>query len=195
MTWGHFLVNGNMFDTFCTEWVEQVSIYTYIFDLILVKMKEKPVVNGQNIVNLENFNFVFKIACKLITAYSTNFRLFGILVVLCIYSACLSTRKHVCKLYCSMTQLLSHIIAHFTWPSFMLKANNLPYKKFLGLAFSWVNVVKYCKILTFKVNFLCQKLSKFFQKHFSLNNINLGAHFLLLPNFWHLPINPILKIQ
>ena len=54
MTWGHFLVNGNMFDTFCTEWVEQVSIYTYIFDLILVKMKEKPVVNGQ-----ENFNFVF----------------------------------------------------------------------------------------------------------------------------------------
>ena len=52
-------------------------------------------------------------------------------------------------------------------------------------------------------------LSQFF---FSLKNINLGANFLLLtffdninfwiisfskmmPNFWHLPINPILKIQ
>ena len=52
-------------------------------------------------------------------------------------------------------------------------------------------------------------LSQFF---FSLKNINLGARFLLLtffdniifyitfltkmmPNFWHFPINPILKIQ
>ena len=36
----------------------------------------------------------------------------------------------------SMTQLLSHTIAHFTGPSFMLKANNQPYKKNLGLEFS-----------------------------------------------------------
>ena len=35
----------------------------------------------------------------------------------------------------SMTQLLSHAIAHLTGPSFMLKANNQPYKKNLGLAF------------------------------------------------------------
>ena len=83
----------------------------------------------------------------------------------------------------SMTQLLSHTIAHFTGPSFMLKANNQPYKKFLELAFSWVNIVKNCKILTFKVNFLCQKLSESFQFFFSLNNINLGAHFLLLTFF------------
>ena len=36
----------------------------------------------------------------------------------------------------SITQLLLHTIAHFTGPSFMLKANNQPYKKNLGLAFS-----------------------------------------------------------
>ena len=42
----------------------------------------------------------------------------------------------------SMTQLLSHTIAHFTGPSFMLKANNQPYKKILDVAFSWVNIVK-----------------------------------------------------
>ena len=83
----------------------------------------------------------------------------------------------------SMTQLLSHNITHFTGPSFMLKANNQPYKKILGLAFSWVNIVKNCKILTFKVNFLWQKLSESFQTFFSLNNINLGAHFLLLTFF------------
>ena len=46
----------------------------------------------------------------------------------------------------------------------MLKANNQPYKNCLGLAFSWVNVVKNCKILTFKVNVLRQKLSKSFKK-------------------------------
>ena len=85
-----------------------------------------------------------------------------------------------CHGYSSMTQLLSHTIAHFTGPSFMLKANNQPYKKNFGLAFSWAKVVKNCKILTFKVNFRCQKLSEAFQKKISSNNINLGAHFLLL---------------
>ena len=59
-----------------------------------------------------------------------------------------------------MTQLLLHAIAHFTGPSFMLKANNQPYKKILGLALGRVNVVKNCKILTVKVNFLRQKLSE-----------------------------------
>ena len=58
----------------------------------------------------------------------------------------------------SMTQLLFHTIAHFTGPSFMLKANNQPYEIFLDLTFSWVNIVKNRKILTFKVNFPSQKL-------------------------------------
>ena len=36
----------------------------------------------------------------------------------------------------SMTQLFSHTIAHFTWPSFMIKANNQPCKNCLGLVYS-----------------------------------------------------------
>ena len=38
-------------------------------------------------------------------------------------------------------------------------------------------------LLTFKVNFLYQKLSESFSIFFSLKNINLGAHFLLLTFF------------
>ena len=41
-------------------------------------------------------------------------------------------------------------------------------------------VPKKCQNLTFKVNFLCQKLSESFSFLFSLKNINLGACFLLL---------------
>ena len=53
---------------------------------------------------------------------------------------------------------------------------------------NWVNgeVSKSAKspnLLTFKVNFLCQKLSESFSIFFSLKNINLGAHFLLLTFF------------
>ena len=40
------------------------------------------------------------------------------------------------NMHTSMTQLFSHTIAHFTGPSFMIKANNQPYKIFLGLAYS-----------------------------------------------------------
>ena len=65
----------------------------------------------------------------------------------------------------------------------MVKANNQPYKKALGLEYSWVNVVKNCKILSFKVNFLRQKLSESLRKKNLLNNINLGAHLLLLTFF------------
>ena len=36
---------------------------------------------------------------------------------------------------------------------------------------------------TFKVNFLCQKLSESFSIFFSLKNINLGAHFLVIDIF------------
>ena len=42
---------------------------------------------------------------------------------------------------------------------------------------------KSSNLLTFKVNFLCQKLSESFSIFFSLMNINLGAHFLLLTFF------------
>jgi hypothetical protein len=62
----------------------------------------------------------------------------------------------------SMTSLLTHTVAHSTMPSFRLKTNNQPLKKLLSLAVSWVKVVKNGKILTFKVNFLCQKLSESF---------------------------------
>ena len=76
---------------------------------------------------------------------------------------CWKTFK-ICKLYMdiSMTSLLTHIVAHSTRPSFRLKTNNQPPKKFLSLAVSWVKAVKNGKILTFKVNFLCQKSSKSF---------------------------------
>ena len=59
-----------------------------------------------------------------------------------------------------MTQLLTHTVAHFTRPSFRSK------KVFKCLAVTWVKVVKMCKILTFKVNFLHQKVSESFQKNF-----------------------------
>ena len=62
----------------------------------------------------------------------------------------------------SMTTLLTHTVAHFTRPSFRLKTNNQPLKFFLSVAVSWVKLGKNGKILTFKVNFLCQKLSKSF---------------------------------
>ena len=42
----------------------------------------------------------------------------------------------------SMTQLLTHSVAHSTKPSSRPKTNNQPLKKFLGLVFSWVKVVK-----------------------------------------------------
>ena len=62
----------------------------------------------------------------------------------------------------SMTTLLTHTVAHSTKPSFMPKTNNQPPKKFLSLALSCTKVVKNGKILTFKVNFLCQKISESF---------------------------------
>merc|ERR1719491_1503560 len=59
--------------------------------------------------------------------------------------------------------------------------------KFLSFE-NWTNgeVSKSAKspnLLNFKVNFLYQKLSESFSIFFSLKNINLGAHFLLLTFF------------
>ena len=62
----------------------------------------------------------------------------------------------------SMTTLLTHTVAHSTKPSFMPKTNNQPLKKFLSLALTWAKVVKNGKLLTFKVNFLCQKIPQSF---------------------------------
>ena len=61
----------------------------------------------------------------------------------------------------SMTSLLMHTVAHSTRPSYRPKINNQLLKKFLSLVCSLVKV-KNWKILTFKVNFRCQKLSKSF---------------------------------
>ena len=78
-----------------------------------------------------------------------------------------------------MTQLLLHTVAHSTRPSFRPKTNNQPTKKFLSLAVTWVKVVKMCKILTFKVNFLCQKWSVSFYFLY-LEVYHLRSTFLLL---------------
>ena len=68
-----------------------------------------------------------------------------------------------------------------------LPKNQHTQRKFLNFE-NWVNgeVSKSAKspnLLTFKINFLCQKLSESFSIFFSLKNINLGAHFLLLTFF------------
>ena len=82
-----------------------------------------------------------------------------------------------------MTQVLAHTVAFSTNSSFRPKINNQSIKKFLSLAVIWVKIVKVSKILTFKINFLCQKWSESLSIFFSLKNINLGACFLLLTFF------------
>ena len=69
---------------------------------------------------------------------------------------------NLCHTHSSMSSLLTHTVAYSTRPSFRPKINNQSLKKFSSLAVSWVKVVKNGKILTFKVNFLCQKLSESF---------------------------------
>ena len=69
------------------------------------------------------------------------------------------------------------------FPSLDLERRLIWQKKFLSLSVSWVKIVKNGKILTFKVNFLCQKLSESFSIFFSLKNLILGAHLLLLTFF------------
>ena len=100
-----------------------------------------------------------------------------------------SSAFHMGSLGSSMTSLLTQNVPHSTEPSSRSKTNNQSNKKFLRLAVSWVKVVKNGKILTFKLNFLCQKLSKSFWKKFSLKNMILGAHFF----YWHFLKTSILK--
>ena len=52
-----------------------------------------------------------------------------------------------------------------------------------------------CQNLTFKVNFLYQKLSESFSILFSSKNINLGAHFLLLTFFDKIKIERLLFLK
>ena len=68
-----------------------------------------------------------------------------------------------------------------------LPKNQHSQRKFLNFD-NWTNgeVSKCAKspnLPTFKVNFVYQKLSESFSIFFSLKNINLGAHFLLLTFF------------
>ena len=82
----------------------------------------------------------------------------------------------------SMTILLTHTVAHST---FTPKTNNQPPKKFLSLALSWAEVVKNGKILTFKVNFLSQKLSKSFKKKF-IEEYDFRGTLFVIDIFWKL---------
>ena len=71
-----------------------------------------------------------------------------------------------------------------------LPKNQYTQRKLLNFE-NWVSgeVSKSAKspnLLTFKVNFLHQKSSESFSIFFSLKNINLGAHFLLLKFFDHI---------
>ena len=72
----------------------------------------------------------------------------------------LSQRLNRHLIVCSMTTFLTNTVAHSTKTSFRPKTNNQPLKKFVSLAVSWVKVVTNGKILTFKVNFLCQKITE-----------------------------------
>ena len=49
----------------------------------------------------------------------------------------------------------------------------------LKKSFDELRFVKKCENRTFKVNFLCQKSTEFYQKKISSKNINLGDHYLL----------------
>ena len=88
-------------------------------------------------------------------------------------------------MYSWSSLLLMHTVAHSTRPSFRHKTNNQLLKKFLSLAVSWVKVVNNCKILTFKVNFLCQKLSEPFY-FFFIEEYHFRGRFLVIDIFWAL---------
>ena len=79
-----------------------------------------------------------------------------------------------------MTSLLVHTGAHSTRPSCRPKTINQPLQRFLSLAVSWVKVVKNGKILNFQSQFSMSKIIRIFLNFFSLKNLNLGAHLLLL---------------
>ena len=61
------------------------------------------------------------------------------------------------------------------WPSINILKRNFIFKKSVDV----LRFVKKYQNCTFKVNFRCQKSTKFFQKKKSFMNINLGDHFLV----------------
>ena len=89
------------------------------------------------------------------------------------------------QLLVSKTTLLIHTVAHSTRHFFRPKTKNHPIKKFLSPTVSWVKVVKNCKILTFKVNFLCQKWSKLSKNHF-IEEYHFSSTFFVSDIFWQL---------
>ena len=95
-------------------------------------------------------------------------------------------------LFVGMTSLLTNTVAHSTRSSFRLKTNNQPRIKVLSLTVGWVKVVKNGKTLTFKVNFLCQKLFESFYFfcywHFFIN-FWTTLFYRMTSNFWRLLLN------
>ena len=94
------------------------TLWYFLYDLIL----------------LINMNKMLKtFSCKKL--HLMNYK--EIWITACLYSI------YNMLVYVSMTQLLTHSIAHSTKSSSRPKTNNQSIKKFLGLAVSWVKVVKY----------------------------------------------------
>ena len=67
----------------------------------------------------------------------------------------------------------------------MPKTNNHPLKKFLSLVLSWAKVVKNGRILTFKVNFLRQKISESFKK-ILIEEYDFKGTLFVIDIFWKL---------
>ena len=81
----------------------------------------------------------------------------------------------------SLTRFTQWRINTHSWHKLhFYKKNQMLQNGFLiSVTLRWHSGVKNHEILTFKVNFLCQKTSEsFYKKQFSLKNINLGPHFL-----------------
>ena len=86
-------------------------------------------------------------------------------------------------MWLSMTTLLLHTFANASKHSFSSKAKNNCIKKFVSLAVTCIKVVKNCKILTYKVNFLCK--SKMIQIFifFSIEQYQVRNTFFLFCHF------------
>ena len=68
----------------------------------------------------------------------------------------------------------------------MPKTTNQPPKKFLSFALSWTKVVKNGKILTFKVNYLYQKISESFWKKKFIEEYDFRGTLFVIDIFWKL---------
>ena len=78
-----------------------------------------------------------------------------------------------------MTSLLTHTFPHSTRPSFMPKINNQLLKKFNSCGQLSKSFLKW-QNSDFQSQFSVSKINRIFWKIFSLKNLILGAHLLLL---------------